>query len=1070
MITLSDIPSNSTTKTSNNSSFSLYLGSRDRTKQTTNQKYLNSIYISNLEDLIQVCRSYSHTTNRFNESRRGVVNWLGTDCLIVDIDNKESESESDWITISAASKLIGTSHYIIPSKSHLKWKTNISDLSIRKEEGDSPRPRFHIYIPISRFIDDFKTFQYFSHSIKELFTINGSCLIDTSVSGRSGSFFSSPNLKVEDCILVEKDSNFEGWIQSVSKVSLEDYEPKKSKKKTTSSSQRIIKNLDDENLKFLGRYRFLLKDYPNNNGTYQVQHLGEKSPGGYFYDSLNQKIWKYDAEFSGESWTVYEFLKEFSPNEVKEYEKFRNIQIRDEKQTVNEYQTWEEVKPSIKKVIDTFFDSGVSTVLGATEGSGKTLSVIEKIEKTQIMDFYKRGSNKNVGVFVPTNHLADEWFDNLIKQGIRKEDIVRIAGRSHKDNCIDPDIDIKSISLREKGLSTTYSVCSDCPLFKKCNYYQQFENYRSLDKGKIFVMVRNYLTIDLPDFINTPSLDRIVIDENPTSFMTGEKENITVNQLEEIFEGYRTTYSNNRLGWNPSVVSKYETFLNILKGCNTGSDLTNLLSEFSKNDLTKFSNLYRSIWSLENDKKFVNRFNRFDSSTLFFYLSKLRRKKSFKGVNFAGGTFTLLSKKRVIEPFRRVPKLILDSNVREEKSKILSDIFETNFESFNFKIRPNVDIHYVNKTFSKMTLESEDFCFEKEIGDLVSKLENKKVLFFIRQNQKDNLRSYLKTTNLKDYEVLHQGGIRGLDRWKDFECCVYIGWFLEPINSVIDRYNSIYPDQPFSKILEENESLNYDERIVQIHTLNGTVKELPQKCFSHPDKEIESRLNELLKQTLIDEMSQAISRLRFIHSKERKEVYILNTQLTDFPVKDIYQPKKFRAGNTTELDNRLNTLLDRTDFNNDVLVLDYKVVGDLFKNNDSFKMWKNRNFGVTNGFINLLIGKSYSKLKLYKFSWGRGKNEYYVFSEKSYTETKNLLENHYLSILQVKSIREVTPIDVLGGHGVKQPKKNRNTEDINKSFIRFINKPKDSISLNINVDVSTLNFEFENRFVRDDFG
>jgi len=1051
---LSSFTNETSTDFSNKSGFNLYLGTSELLDQKTNQSYSNSIYITNLDELIKVTRNYSNTPNCFKDGKRLKDNWLKTNCLIIDIDNKESENSYDWLTISDASKMIGVTHYVIPSKSHLKQK--LKDGKPIEGEGFSPRPRYHIYIPTNETIEDVNTFEYLSKTIKDYFTIDENCLLDSSVSGRSGTFFSSPNIDLNECYYVERNTDFKDWIKSISRVSLDEFSnPKVRKTKGDFSSKTLSNITTDENLKFLGKYGFLVKSYPNNNGTFQIQFLNEKTKGGYFYDPLNKKIWKYDSSSSGKSWSVYEFLKEFSPNEIKKYEEYRNIEVRDEKVTRDKFKKFTEVLPAVREVTDTFFNEDKNIILGGTEGSGKSTIIREKIKK------YIEETNRNVGVFVPTNELGSEWIYKLKEIGIKAEDIIRISGRSFGDNCIEPDIDSKSEELSKKGESVAYSLCNKCPLFKECNYYKQFENYNRFSRGKVFVMVRNYLTINLPDFIIPPSIDKIVIDENPIPFMSSDNEDISVKELKNVFESYKL-FGGNRLGWNSKIVAKYETFLSLLKECSSIYDLVRYLSEFSREDYKEFKGLYKTIWSIESTKNVVYRVDRFNSGRLFNYLLKLSRNKDFRGLKFNGDTFTLLGTKTVRDHFKNKPTLVLDSNVRPSKGRVLSDVFKKEFESFNFDIEPNVNIVHVNKTFSKITLEDESFNFDKEIGNLVKKIEGKKVLFFIRKDLTEKLRTYLETTKLSNYDIRFQGGIRGLDKWSDYDTCVYIGWFLEPVYSVIDRYNSIYPNDPLKK-----EFLDYDERLVEVISLDGSKSEVLQKFLKYEeDKVIEERLNELLKESLFDEMSQSISRLRFIYSEKPKDVYILNTQLTNFPIKKIYEPSKFRDLNDTELDNRLKKLLDRTDFNNDVLILDYKVVGDLFKTIDSFKTWRSRTFGVTNPFINIIIGKSYSKLKLYKYCWGRGKNEYFVFSSKTYLETKVFIEDNYLNVLGVSSIRT---IDTEVNKTIETIE-DKETRDFNTSFNYFINNPRDSIQLKPNIDVTALNIDFENRFIRDDFG
>lgn len=999
---LSDIFAYSASPITNKSHFSLYSGTTSNQSQKHNQQYANHIYITNLYELIDVAESYSHTPHSFKTGKRLKTNWQKTNCLILDIDNSHSENEETWLDTNSVSQLIGAPHYIIPSKSHMRWKTNI-DGSIRKNEGDSPRPRLHIYIPTEQDIEDADLFEYLSDTIKNQFTFDNVCLLDTSVSGRSGSFFSSNSIDREFCSYNARNTNFFDWIEQISYQSLEEFKTKRTPKKVSKKGQRKITvldpSIDNRDLQFLGENGYLVKQFSNDNGTWQVQHLGEKSSGGYFYSPENKRIWKHDCSSSNKNWSIYDFLKEFSPNHIPNYLEFIGCdEVSDQRDIENEFSPYETVKEEIEDLIEyDYFSEGNDVFLTSTQGSGKSDLVAKKIK-----DHIEK-TGENVGVYLPTNKLGDTWVEEkLRKYGLSDDQIVRISGREYKENCSNPNIGLLSRELSKRGSSTTKEVCKKCPEFSSCKYFSQFKKYNGLSKGKVFVMPRNYLTTEFPNIVDKPNLHKIVIDELPIDFISDNKEEITFNDLSKVFQKYRD--------YNDPVSDLFDTFLEILETSNSDNEFRELVSLLNDEQLLKFDELFKSIWIKERSLKIKDRFPIFNTEKLFNEIIKLIENNAYRGVLYCGNKFTLISKKNLLNPYQNLPMLVLDADGRDEKLNTLSDAMNKRFNLHNFNIKPKLNLYQINKSYSDYTLSQPNFSFHNEIGNLVNELQtqNKKVLFFIRVDKQEILKRYLDTTGL-DYKITHAGAARGIDTYKDMDVCVYIGWFLQPPSTVIEKYTALYPNEPLE--LDYKVNGDYDVKKVFVKTLDGTETIVEQKCFIHPNKIIENRLNELLKQTLIDEMNQSIARLRFVHCDEPKQVYILNSQLASFPITNISNRKSFRSGNTTQLDNRLKNLIDRTDFDNDCLILDYKVVGSSFVSKGSFKMWKNQFFGVKKHYIYSLIRKIYPKLNLYSYSYGRGTNQYFVLSEKTYDETKLHLETYYLSVLGVKTIRDgIEPI------------------------------------------------------------
>ena len=77
------------------------------------------------------------------------------------------------------------------------------------------------------------------------------------------------------CSFIDRETTCLEWISSIANQSIDEYKTSKTKSKTVFNKKEIDPNVKDKNLLFLGKFGFLVKDYPNENGTWQIQHLCE---------------------------------------------------------------------------------------------------------------------------------------------------------------------------------------------------------------------------------------------------------------------------------------------------------------------------------------------------------------------------------------------------------------------------------------------------------------------------------------------------------------------------------------------------------------------------------------------------------------------------------------------------------------------------------------------------------------------------------------------------------------------------------------------------------------------------
>jgi hypothetical protein len=84
---------------------------------------------------------YDHSLILFKERHCLGANFVYATAIPFDIDNSHSDNQADWITpeeISRRLKGLGINHWIVASRNHLLPKDN-----------KVPRPKFHVYLPLS---------------------------------------------------------------------------------------------------------------------------------------------------------------------------------------------------------------------------------------------------------------------------------------------------------------------------------------------------------------------------------------------------------------------------------------------------------------------------------------------------------------------------------------------------------------------------------------------------------------------------------------------------------------------------------------------------------------------------------------------------------------------------------------------------------------------------------------------------------------------------------------------------------------------------------------------------------
>ena len=121
----------------NPTSFTVYTS--HQTGNAQNVQYPHDHHITSEADLKQAV-AFDHVVAEYQGGRRSATGYMGSNCVVMDIDNDHTDRQLDWITPDKLHALLPeVEFYTATSRNHMKPKGQ-----------QSSRPRFHVYFPIRR--------------------------------------------------------------------------------------------------------------------------------------------------------------------------------------------------------------------------------------------------------------------------------------------------------------------------------------------------------------------------------------------------------------------------------------------------------------------------------------------------------------------------------------------------------------------------------------------------------------------------------------------------------------------------------------------------------------------------------------------------------------------------------------------------------------------------------------------------------------------------------------------------------------------------------------------------------
>lgn len=129
----------------------------DVTHKKSNKFYPHKIEVKTIEDLKKAV-SFDYTGCEFKEFTRGNENFLSTDCLLLDVDNDDSDAPEDWVTVEMVKEYFSNVEMYIHYSTH----------HLIEKNGKAARPKFHLLFPIGK-IEDGLTFQQLKKKVSNYF-------------------------------------------------------------------------------------------------------------------------------------------------------------------------------------------------------------------------------------------------------------------------------------------------------------------------------------------------------------------------------------------------------------------------------------------------------------------------------------------------------------------------------------------------------------------------------------------------------------------------------------------------------------------------------------------------------------------------------------------------------------------------------------------------------------------------------------------------------------------------------------------------------------------------------------
>ncbi|WP_124054630.1 phage/plasmid primase, P4 family [Arcanobacterium ihumii] len=163
-----------------------------------NNHYPNRHRATDAASLSRVA-GFDHVAATYVNDRRSTAAFVASDCVVMDIDNDHTETQTEWITPERLGELMsGVEFMTATSRNHMKAKGVLS-----------ARPRFHVYFPIHE-VHDADEYAGLKHRLAARFAFFDSNALD------AGRFiYGTPNPQVT---VHEGDQLLDAWLDNADEI------------------------------------------------------------------------------------------------------------------------------------------------------------------------------------------------------------------------------------------------------------------------------------------------------------------------------------------------------------------------------------------------------------------------------------------------------------------------------------------------------------------------------------------------------------------------------------------------------------------------------------------------------------------------------------------------------------------------------------------------------------------------------------------------------------------------------------------------------------------------------------
>lgn len=109
----------------------------------------NRVYqIRSAEDLTRALRR-DHMAGQMVNNYRNIDNFMGADCIMVDVDNTHTEDPDKWKTADDIAEALPVNYYLVRSRNYMRPKSK-KDKKTGYTITSEPREKWHLYFPLAK--------------------------------------------------------------------------------------------------------------------------------------------------------------------------------------------------------------------------------------------------------------------------------------------------------------------------------------------------------------------------------------------------------------------------------------------------------------------------------------------------------------------------------------------------------------------------------------------------------------------------------------------------------------------------------------------------------------------------------------------------------------------------------------------------------------------------------------------------------------------------------------------------------------------------------------------------------